>query len=86
MAHLYSGLYDFQMAMLKALDLEGRLVGDIKIHIPTEGLVTIKVEMVLTQENAKEFLNIDWENAPTRTVIVLEKPEDESVNSSEKSN
>lgn len=82
MAHLYSDLHDFQMVMLKALDLEGRFVSDIKIHIPTEGLVTVEVEMVLTQENAKEFLKLDWENAPTRTVIVLEKPEDESVNSS----
>jgi len=90
MAHTvfgYSGLREFQKVILGALDLNGELVMDIKIHIPTDGLATFTVEMALTQEAAEKLLKVDWENAPTRTVIVLEKPEEESVlNKTEKRN
>ena len=85
MAHTvlgYSNLREFQKVILGALDLNGELVMDIKIHIPTDDLATLTVKMPLTQETAEKLLKVDWENAPIRTVIVLEKPEDESVNSS----
>ena len=82
MAHTvfgYSDLREFQKVILGALDLNSELVMDIKVHIPTDDLATITVEMVLTQEAAEKLLKVDWENAPTRTVIILEKPEGEDV-------
>jgi len=79
MAHTalgYSDLREFQKVILGALDLNGELVMDIKIHIPIDGLATFTVKMALTQEAAEKLLKVDWENAPARTVIVLEKAEE----------
>jgi len=74
-----SELYMFQQAVLEALDLKDRLVTDIKIHVPIDDFATVTVEMIMTEEIAEKLLKIDWKNAPTRTTIVLEKPEEEDV-------
>jgi len=80
-----SEMYRFQQAVLEALDLKSRLVTDIKIHMTVDDYATVTVEMIMTEEIAEKLLKIDWKNAPTRTVIILEKPEEEDVPSREES-
>ena len=69
-------LYDFQMKILKALGLNGKLVTDLQITIPLADIPQVHVSMLLSRRMARKLLKMDWEKAPKEYKMTLTKWED----------